>query len=34
MYYLGYIFKYVVLDVSIIPPRPNKVITLVTMEGH
>jgi hypothetical protein len=34
MYYLGYVFNYVVLDISIIPPRPNRVITLITMEGH
>jgi hypothetical protein len=26
MYYLGYVFNYVILDIRIIPPRPNRVI--------
>jgi hypothetical protein len=32
--YLGYVFNYVILDISIIPPRPNRDITIITMEGH
>jgi hypothetical protein len=34
MYYLGYVFNYVFLDINIIPPRLNRVITLITMEGQ
>jgi hypothetical protein len=29
-----YVFSYVVLDISIIPPRPTRFITLITTEGH
>jgi hypothetical protein len=34
LYYVAYVFNYVVLDISIIPPRPTRLITLITMEGH
>jgi hypothetical protein len=34
MYYVTYVFNYVVLDISIIPPCPTRLITLITMEGH
>jgi hypothetical protein len=34
MYYIAYVFNYVVLDISIIPPSPTRLITLITTEGH
>jgi hypothetical protein len=34
MYYLGYVFNYIDLDITINPPRPNRIITIITMEEH
>jgi hypothetical protein len=34
MYYVAYVFNYVVLDISIIPPPPTRLMTLIIMEGH
>jgi hypothetical protein len=34
MYYVAYVFNYVVLDITIIPPRETRLITLITMDVH
>jgi hypothetical protein len=34
MYYVAYVFNYVVLDLSIIPLLPTRLIILITMEVY